>query len=124
MAFSCVVLAWLVIWHYGGPFSLLHIAGLTGCRDTCDHTCRVTLPEKEAPIVPALFCRDCRALLADTATEGYILADLYDLSDITAYAVKDGAKYTVRDYDISISIQEETDSLSVHVTGLLSAKMG
>ena len=119
-----MVLAWLVIWHYGGPFSLLHIAGLTGCRDTCDHTCRVTLPEKEAPIVPALFCRDCRALLADTATEGYILADLYDLSDITAYAVKDGAKYTVRDYDISISIQEETDSLSVHVTGLLSAKMG
>ena len=107
-----------------GTFSFLHIAGLTGCRDTCNHTCCVTLPETDAPIVPALFCRDCRALLADTATEGYIWADLYNLSDIATYAIKDGAKYTIRDYDISISAQEEPDGLSIHVTGLLTAKEG
>ena len=119
-----MVLAWLVIWHYGGPFSLLHIAGLTGCRDTCDHTCRVTLPEKEAPIVPALFCRDCRALLADTATEGYILADLYNLRDMKVYAIKDNVKYTIRDYDISISTRKETGGLSINVTGLLFTSEG
>ena len=52
------------------------------------------------------------------------MADLYNLSDITTYAIKDGAKYTIRDYDISISAQEEPDGLSIHVTGLLTAKEG
>lgn len=107
-----------------GTFSYLHIAGLTGCRDTCDHTCCVTLPETEAPIAPTLFCRDCRALLADTATKGYVLVDLYNLSDITAYAIKDGAKYTIRDYDISISAQEEPSGLSIYVAGLLPINEG
>lgn len=105
-----------------GTFSLLHVAGLTGCRDTCKHTCCVTLPEKDAPMAPALFCRGCRALLAGTAAKGYVLADLYNLSDITAYAIKDGTKHTIRDYDISISTQKETGGLSVNVTGLLTAK--
>nr|WP_325254745.1 hypothetical protein [uncultured Oscillibacter sp.] len=54
-------------------FSFLHVAGLTGCRDTCNHTSYVTLPENGAPISPVLFCRVCRVLLADAATEGYIL---------------------------------------------------
>lgn len=31
-----------------GTFSFLHIAGLTGYRDTCNHSCCVTLPETDA----------------------------------------------------------------------------
>lgn len=107
-----------------GTFSFLHIAGAAGYRDTSNHTCCVTLPEKESSIDPALFCRDCRALLADTATEGYILVDLYNLREITAYAIKDGTRYMIRDYDISISDQEETGGLSINVTGLLFTSEG
>ena len=107
-----------------GTFSLLHIAGAAGYRDTSNHTCCVTLPEKESPIDPALFCRDCRALLADTATEGYILADLYNLRDMKVYTIKDNVKYTIRDYDISISTRTETGGLSINVTGLLFTSEG
>lgn len=107
-----------------GTFSLLHIAGAAGYRDTSNHTCCVTLPEKESPIDPALFCRDCRALLADTTTEGYILADLYNLRDMKVYAIKDNVKYTIRDYDISISTRTETGGLSINVTGLLFTSEG
>ena len=107
-----------------GTFSLLHIAGAAGYRDTSNHTCCVTLPEKESSIDPAFFCRDCRALLTDTATEGYILADLYNLRDMKVYAIKDNVKYTIRDYDISISNQEETGGLSINVTGLLFTSEG
>mgnify|MGYP001053180403 FL=1 len=107
-----------------GTFSLLHIAGAAGYRDTSNHTCYVTLPERESPIDPALFCRDCRALLADTATEGYILADLYNLRDMKVYAIKDNVKYTIRDYDISISTRTETGGLSINVTGLLFTSEG
>ena len=60
----------------------------------------------------------------DADSSGSFFADLYHLSDITIYAIKDGAKYTIRDYDISISAQEEPDGLSIHVTGLLTAKEG
>ena len=107
-----------------GTFSLLHIAGAAGYRDTSNHTCCVTLPEKESSIDPAFFCRDCRALLADTATEGYILADLYNLRDMKVYAIKDNIKYTIRDYDISISTRKETGGLSINVTGLLFTSEG
>lgn len=107
-----------------GTFSLLHIAGAAGYRDTSNHTCCVTLPEKESPIDPALFCRDCWALLADTAAEGYILADLYNLRDMKVYAIKDNVKYTIRDYDISISTRTETGGLSINVTGLLFTSEG
>ena len=109
-----------------GTFSFLYVAGIMGYRDTCDHSSHVTLPKERewTQIDPSYFCRSCRTLLADTATEGYVLADLYNLSGITTYAIKDNAKYTIRDYDISISTQKETGGLSVNVTGLLSVNEG
>lgn len=102
-----------------GTFSLLYVAGLTGCRDTCEHSCDVTLPEKGGQIDPTHFCRNCRAVLAGIDTEGYILADLHNLSDIAAYTIAGRSEYTIRDYAVSISDQEESHGLSIHVTGLL-----
>ena len=109
-----------------GTFSFLYVAGIMGYRDTCDHSSHVTLPKERewTQIDPSYFCRSCRTLLADTATEGYVLADLYNLSGITTYAIKDGAKYTIRDYDISISTQEKPGGLSIHVTSLLPINEG
>lgn len=107
-----------------GTFSFLHVAGLIGCRDTCDHSCKVTLPENREAIVPSHFCYDCRTILTGVATEGYILADLYNLNQITVYAIEDNTAYTIRDYAVSISSQDESGKLSIHVTGLLSMKVG
>lgn len=68
---------------------------------------------------PAHFCHDCRALLAETATEGYVLLDLYDLEDIRAFVIEDGAEYTIRDYTVSIYKDKENGGLFVEVTGHL-----
>lgn len=104
-----------------GTFSFLNVAGLMGYRDTCDHSSHVTLPkEREWMLIdPSYFCRNCRTLLADTSTTGYILVDLYNLDKIITYAIEDGAEYTIRDYAVSISIQNELNCLSIDVTGLL-----
>lgn len=104
-----------------GTFSFLNIAGIMGYRDTCDHTSHVILPkEREWELIdPSYFCRSCRTLLAGTATAGYLLVDLYDLDGITAYAIEDGAEYTIRDYTVSISMNKELKGLSVDVMGLL-----
>lgn len=109
-----------------GTFSLLNIAGLTGYRDTCDYSSHVTLPEEKEWMVidPSYFCRGCRTLLADTDTAGYILADLYDLDRIMIYAIENEAEYTIRDYTVSISTQDELKCLSIDVTGLLFQENG
>ena len=84
-----------------------------------DHKNIANIGEKIGKIVPAFFCHDCRALLADTATEGYVLLDLYNLENIQAYAVEDGAEYTIRDYTVSVYKDKENGGLSVEVTGHL-----
>ena len=84
-----------------------------------DHTNIAHIGEEVGKIAPALFCHDCRALLADTATEGYVLLDMYDLENIQAFAVEAGAGYTIRDYTVSIYKDKETRSLKVEVTGHL-----
>lgn len=97
-----------------GTFSFLPCADMVGWRDTSKHVSHVTLPEEPEPIDPARFCRDCRALLAGTAVEGYVLLDLYDPDRITPYPIADGAQYTVRDYTVSIS-----GGLDIYVAGNL-----
>ena len=52
------------------------------------------------------------------------MADLYNLRDMKVYTIKDNVKYTIRDYDISISTRTETGGLSINVTGLLFTSEG
>lgn len=84
-----------------------------------DHTNIAHIGEEIGKIAPALFCHDCRALLADTATEGYVLLDMYDLENIQAFVVANGAEHTIRDYSVSIYKDKENGGLEVGVTGHL-----
>lgn len=84
-----------------------------------DHTNIAHIGEEIGKIAPALFCHDCRALLADTATEGYVLLDMYDLENIQAFVVANGAEHTIRDYTVSIYKDKENGGLEVGVTGHL-----
>ena len=84
-----------------------------------DHKNVANIGENIGKITPALFCHDCRALLVDTATDGYALLDLYDLENIQAYAVKAGSECTIRDYTVSIYKDKESGGLNVEVTGHL-----
>ena len=100
-----------------GTFSFAHYAGLTGIKDTCSHTSRVEIPEKLEPMDMEHFCRECRAILAKTASEGFVLLDLFDLKEIKAYAVVEGTEYTIRDYAVTVYWDDETDGLTLEVRG-------
>lgn len=84
-----------------------------------DHTNIAHIGDDLKKFVPVHFCHDCRALLAETDNEGYALLDLYDLEDIQAFAIEDGAEYTIRDYTVSICKDKKNGGLSVEVTGHL-----
>lgn len=91
-----------------GTFSFARYAGLTGIKDTCSHTSRVEIPEKLEPMNMEHFCRECRAILAKTASEGFVLLDLFDLKEIKAYAVIEGTEHTIRDYAVTVYWDDET----------------
>ena len=84
-----------------------------------DHINMTHIGENIGKLDPAHSCHDCRALLAETANEGYVLLDLYDLENIQAFAVKEGADYTIRGYTVSIYKDKGNGGLSVEVTGHL-----
>ncbi|MBQ5642370.1 MAG: hypothetical protein IIV13_01255 [Bacteroidaceae bacterium] len=100
-----------------GTFSFARYAGLTGRKDTCSHTSRVEIPKELEPLRMEHFCRACRAILAQTASEGFALLDLFNLEDIKAYAVLEGAEYTIRDYAVRVYWNEEVDDLTLEVLG-------
>lgn len=84
-----------------------------------DHTNIAHIGDDLERFAPEHFCHDCRALLAETASEGYALLDLYDLEDIRAFVIEAGAEYTIRDYTVSIYKDKENGGLSVETTGHL-----
>ena len=84
-----------------------------------DHTNVAHIGEGLAKFNPSYFCRECRALLAETGNRGYVILDLYDLGNIQGFAVKAGSEYTIRDYTVSIYKDSDNGGLTVEVTGHL-----
>lgn len=98
-----------------GTFSFQQCAGLTAIRDTDFHTCQVTLPEERELMNPALFCKECRLLLAEAGLEGYVIVDLHNRDNTQAYPLRGKV---IRDYRVSVTKRKDGRS-DVYVTGLL-----
>lgn len=101
--------------QFSGTFTFRQCAGLTAIRDTDFHTCTVYLPEEQALMNPAHFCKDCRLLLARAGLEGYVILDLYDRDNIQAYPLR---HEIIRDYRVSVNSRKDGGP-EVCVTGLL-----
>lgn len=101
-----------------GFAQLFNRAGVSGIRDASNHTCHATVKTENMDVIDAcLFCPDCRTLLASVATNGYVLLDIHSLENIVPYEVKEGAEYTIRDYTVAISFNDEWDWYEVDVQG-------
>ena len=82
--------------------------------------CRAILPEKRGRMKKSLYCRECRKLLLDVTTKGYVLLDMYDLDNIKAYKIAEGAEYTIRDYSVAVYTDENTGHLNILTTGMMN----
>lgn len=96
-----------------GIFAFLPCVGLTAIQDQDAGTCTILLPDVQQKMNPRHFCKACRVHLA--GMKGYALIDLYDLKDIHAYPIEDGATYSIRGYTVSV----KWDSGSFHVVNYL-----
>ena len=73
-----------------------------------------TIPVEPQPVSTSLFCEDCMTRIDATPNNGYVLADLSDLSSIRLYPVEGGEAITIRDYDIFI--HADGDYIRIQVT--------
>lgn len=82
----------------------------------------LSVPQDARYINPYLFCRDCRANIAETVDAvdiyytGYVLADLHDLAHIRTYAVSGGAEYEIRGCTVTVSEKKHEFALSLSDT--------
>ena len=107
--------------HQQTGFSQMSIsAGLLAVRDANTHTCKATISKAagDGELDGANFCRSCRTQLAASRELGYALADLRDPDGVHIYEIEDGAKYTIRDYEVTVTADGQ-GSLTVTVTGTL-----
>lgn len=58
-------------------------------------------------------CAACRELLSDIATEGVVLVDLHDLTNIKAFPVADGADYSIHGYYVAVTEADQQFTIQV-----------
>ena len=107
-----------LIYLVTGSYSILHAAGAEGITDW-GRGAQVTLPKDSPTMKKSLFCRDCRALLSANEAEGYVLLDLHDREQMQAFALTDGAEYTIRDYTVSVFHDDANDRLTIFIYGTI-----
>lgn len=100
-----------------GVFAFVRCAGLTGQQDTCSHTFKIEIPKEIETINIGRFCRSCRAKIAETTNEGFVVADLFDLDNIEIYAMNEGTEFSIRDYIVTMNWDSYLDCLAVEVVG-------
>lgn len=101
-----------------GTLRFLHCAGLMAVQDTCDHTCKVTLPAMGQILNPAHFCKGCRVLLAGAGLKQHVIVDLHDLPCLQVYPIRKGKRVTIGDYQVTMTAGED-NTLEVCVTGMV-----
>ncbi len=86
---------------YGhAELSMIDGVSITGINGT---SCKATIPITGEQVNPALFCEDCWALIEATPNNGYVLADLKDLSNVQLYLIED---IIIRGYTLTVSMAD------------------
>lgn len=101
-----------------GYFSYHGAVGANIMRNPESEFCRAMLPKELEIINPAHFCYECRRIISDLDKEGYVLVDMYDPKSVSVYKIRNGAKYEIRDYLVTVN-KTEGKSLEIEIHGLL-----
>ena len=104
--------------QYGGYMSLVQFGDISGILLGADKV-ELNAPVKLTGMQDSLFCKDCRKLLRDNKCQGYMLADLRNPDTPTVWPIKDGLSFSVRCYEIDITVSDDTEKLIIVMKGTL-----
>ena len=100
----------------GGTFYMVHSAGVEGYVDTAIKA-SVSVSTNDKKMDQQHFCVECRNLLIDHGESGYIVADLRSPETPVVYTVTEGATFSFRCYEISITKDSEEKEYDILVLG-------
>ena len=104
--------------QYGGYFSFLTVAGLTGYRDTARWETHLSIPVDEYGYKGKFFCDSCRDFLKDCANFGFAIVDIKVSKTPIVYTIEEGASFNFRCYEIDVE-KREKEECEIIVKGTL-----
>ena len=104
----------------GGYFSFVQGAGVEGYKLGAESV-TITIPVKSDRLDQQYFCNNCRELLADYRSQGYVLVDLKDTESPVVYAINADTKAAFRCYEISVQEIKEDGKYEISIIGTLNA---
>lgn len=104
----------------GGYFSFIRGAGAEGHK-LGGESVTIKIPVKADGLDQQYFCNQCRELLADYKTCGYVLVDLKDTENPVAYEINADLKAAFRCYEISVQEIKEDGKYEISIIGTLNA---
>lgn len=102
----------------GGTFGFISVAGLRGIKLTDPWYIEIDVPMVGDKIRSENFCYRCFQRL-ECYDAGFVLLDIYDISNPIIYEFEDGAIYDIRCYRIEISAKQEDEIFLLRVDGTL-----
>ena len=102
----------------GGYFSFVRGAGVEGYKLGAESV-TITIPVKADRLDQQYFCNNCRELLADYRSQGYVLVDLKDTENPVVYAINADTKAAFRCYEISVQEIKEDGKYEITIIGTL-----
>lgn len=100
----------------GGYFSFVRGAGAEGYKLGAESV-NITIPVKNDSLDLSYFCENCRAVLEPYKADGYILLDQKNIEAPIIYEISAGTSISMRCYDITISLSENTEKYEIVVLG-------
>lgn len=104
----------------GGYFSFVRGTGVEGYKLGAESV-TITIPVKADRLDQQYFCNNCRDLLADYRSQGYVLVDLKDTENPVVYAINADTKAAFRCYEISVQEIKEDGKYEISIIGTLNA---
>ena len=98
----------------GGYFSFVRGAGVEGYKLGAE-SITIKIPVKADGLDQQYFCNQCRELLADYKTCGYVLVDLKDTENPVVYAINADTKAAFRCYEISVQEIKEDGKYEISI---------
>ena len=77
----------------------------------------ITIPTKNERMEQRHFCNICRQLLSAYEKAGYVLVDLKNTEQPVVYAIDEGVNFSVRCYEVSIKLLDESNEYEIAVIG-------
>lgn len=100
----------------GGYFSFVRGAGVEGYKLGAESV-TITVPTKADKLDQKHFCLNCRALLDEFKSSSYALVDLKDTENPLLFSVDNGSSFSMRCYDISITLLEDDNKYEILIVG-------